>query len=423
LRALRRTRPRPPAAPLAILLRASSSAPTAAASVSLPPSCAAHVNLLDPELNVPPALWRRVSRGLWRERSHPLGALAARIAGAFPDFTVHAELPPIVDAAAAFDELLTPAAHPSRSRSDTFYVSRERLLRCHMTAHQPALLRASVTAAAAARAPFAGARFLMVGDVFRRDEIDATHSPVFHQLDGVRVFSGGELAAAAGRDEAAQRAHVLTDLQRALDALAAALFGAAAPRRWVEATFPFTAPSLEMEVQWEGRWLEVLGCGEIRGEILARAGLPPDARGWAFGLGLERLAMVLHGIPDIRLFWSEDARFTSQFAAAAGAGAGAPPVRFKPYSRQPPCLKDVTFWLPPGFHDNDLADLLRAEAGDVVEAVARLDEFTHPKTRRTSRCYRITYRHMDRTLTNAEVDELQARVRARIVEKLGGELR
>ena len=378
----------------------------------VPPACAS-----GPGCNVSPALWSRVGRGLHRDGGHPLGAVAAAVRAHFAGFAVFDDLAPVVSVADNFDALLTPADHASRARTDTFYVDGGRVLRCHMTAHQTPLLRAGER------------QFLMVGDVFRRDEIDATHFPVFHQADGVRVWTADELAAGGGVD-------VLADLRGALDGLASALFGADAERRWVDATFPFTQPSLEMEVKFQGRWLEVLGCGEIRAEILARCGLPPGARGWAFGLGLERLAMVLFGVPDIRLFWTDDARFHEQFRAplaareaarssgggGGGGGGGAWPT-FKPYSRQPPCYKDISFWLPAGFHDNDLFDVIRGAAGDAVEAVARTDEFTHPRSGRVSRCFRITYRDMDRTLTNAEVDATQARVRALVEQRLGAELR
>ena len=83
--------------------------------------------------------------------------------------------------------------------------------------------------------------------------------------------------------------------------------------RWVDCYFPFTHPSWELEVLHEGQWLEVLGCGIVEQEILAGAAAAGDKVGWAFGLGLERLAMRLYRIPDIRLFWSNDSGFTSQF--------------------------------------------------------------------------------------------------------------
>lgn len=95
--------------------------------------------------------------------------------------------------------------------------------------------------------------------------------------------------------------------------------------------------------------------------------------GWAFGLGLERLAMILFSIPDIRLFWSTDPRFLDQFSESKGI------VTFKPFSRYPPCVKDVSFWLPQGedqppWHENDFCDLVRDVAGDLVETVRQVSE-------------------------------------------------
>lgn len=105
--------------------------------------------------------------------------------------------------------------------------------------------------------------------------------------------------------------------------------------------------------------------------------------GWAFGLGLERLAMILFSIPDIRLFWSQDPRFTSQFSAEKGI------VTFKPYSKHPECKKDVSFWLPQGvdaveWHENDFCDAVRDVAGDLVETVAKVSLSASCKLRGSS---------------------------------------
>ncbi len=168
--------------------------------------------------------------------------------------------------------------------------------------------------------------------------------------------------------------------------------------------------------------MEVLGCGVIHKGVMKNAGLE-EMTGWAFGLGLERLAMILYSIPDIRLFWSEDPRFLSQFEDAADDKA----VTFSSYSKYPPCFKDVSFWLPdaPGstFCHNDVNEIVRNVAGDLVEQVKILDSFQHPKTKRLSHCYRITYRSMDRNLSNAEVDKLQDMVRDELDSKAGVELR
>ncbi|OXH45871.1 phenylalanyl-tRNA synthetase alpha chain [Cryptococcus neoformans] len=180
-------------------------------------------------------------------------------------------------------------------------------------------------------------------------------------------------------------------------------------------------------------------------KTLDEAGVP-DKAGWAFGLGLERLAMVLFSIPDIRLFWTTDQRFHSQFSHGQI-------TTFKPYSRYPECYKDMSFWLPVGslgslgslgagaeggdaaagvsaaggkgrvFHENDYFEIVREVAGDLVETVSLIDEFTHPKTNRQSRCYRLNYRHMDRSLSNEEVNALQEEVQKRVVQEMRVEMR
>jgi phenylalanyl-tRNA synthetase alpha chain len=200
--------------------------------------------------------------------------------------------------------------------------------------------------------------------------------------------------------------------------------------RWVDAYFPFTEPSFELEIFFNDKWMEVLGCGVIQQEILNQSGRGHDEIGWAFGLGLERLAMVLFDIPDIRLFWSNDERFHKQFARGGI-------VKFEPYSKYPSCYKDISFWTDKrnnnasdktdssssSFHPNDLHELVRNVAGDLVEKVELVDQFVHPKTNRTSSCFRIFYRSMDRSLTNEEIDSLQDQVRFLVAEKLQVELR
>lgn len=187
--------------------------------------------------------------------------------------------------------------------------------------------------------------------------------------------------------------------------------------RWIEATFPWTTPSFEVEVFFRGKWLEILGCGVIYQPTLDNANVS-NKLGWAFGLGLERIAMVLYSIPDIRLFWSQDPRFLSQFKQGEI-------TTFKPYSKYPACFKDVSFWLPEGqtLHENDFCDLVRDVAGDVVEDVKLIDDFTHPKTNRKSLCYRINYRSMDRSLSNDEANSLNAQVVSCLRDRFRVEIR
>lgn len=200
--------------------------------------------------------------------------------------------------------------------------------------------------------------------------------------------------------------------------------------RWIEAYFPFTSPSWELEVLWQGDWLELLGCGVTKQDVLINAGVP-DQIGWAFGAGLERIAMLLFSIPDIRLFWSKDPRFLNQFLDTETVNT------FVPFSKYPECCKDVSFWLRSSsssagggmrsnaqdFHENDVMEIVRDVGSDLVEDVRLVDDFVHPVSRRKSLCYRVTYRSLERTLRNEEVNQLHGSVRKQLVERLGVELR
>lgn len=155
----------------------------------------------------------------------------------------------------------------------------------------------------------------------------------------------------------------MADLQQLLSGLAKHLFGEDSSITWREDYFPFTEPSYELEVLFQNsKWLEVLGCGVIHKDVMKNSGKEGQL-GWAFGLGLERLAMVLFDIPDIRLFWSQDERFIQQFKDGVI-------TKFCPYSKYPLCYKDVSFWLPrdsvtdlgddvkiTGFHSNDVYEV------------------------------------------------------------------
>merc|ERR1712176_452768 len=229
-------------------------------------------------------------------------------------------------------------------------------------------------------------------------------------MGGVKLFPKHESHSLSGEEwlESAECKAIADDLKKTLEGLMDHLFGPV-EKKWSTDYFPFTDPSLECEILYNGEWLEVLGCGVIHTEVLDMSGRG-DRRGWAFGLGLERLAMILFKIPDIRLFWTDDERFHSQFKAGQI-------TKFKSYSKYPPCYKDIAFWLPEsGLEENDFFELARGIAGDLVEKIDLTDEFTNPKTNRTSKCYRITYRSMDRSLTDDEINALQNQLREKVAD-------
>ncbi|KAK6360303.1 Phenylalanyl-trna synthetase [Orbilia blumenaviensis] len=428
----------------------------------------------DSHTNIPRTLLPYLTRNLHLTKNHPISNTRLIIESLFPPSTYarYNTLPPVVTVAQNFDCLGFPQDHVGRSRSDTYYVNKYTVLRTHTSAHQAEKFR---TLEKEGRSGY-----LISADVYRRDAIDRSHYPVFHQMEGAKLFDRRGRSSAEVVDEVlkdlegmeqpnvevvescplfeeegnpvqTEKGHsreeaeaVGKHLQRQLELMVSKVFSEAALAagdaaaakekvkvRWVSAYFPFTSPSYELEVLWNGEWLEVLGCGVIRQDLLDYAGRK-ESIGWAFGLGLERIAMLMYGIPDIRLFWSGDERFTNQFKEGVAK-------RFEAFSKYPQCFKDVAFWLGEGrgagaaggsgvvggeeFHENDFMELVRGIGGDLVEDVKLIDQFTHPKTGRKSMCYRINYRSLERTLTNEEVDELQAKVRSQLEEKMGVQLR
>jgi len=345
----------------------------------------------DPHNNVSDYIYQRLGINLHQRPDHPLGILKNVIGDYFDSkfrnnsFKRFDDIHPIVSTFENFDSVLVPKDHISRSVNDTYYVNADSVLRCHTSAHQHEKLKGGEK------------QFLVTGDVYRRDTIDATHFPVFHQMEGVRVFDAAEL----NSDHLSEVEVVSKELKETLEGLAQHLFGEV-EMRWVDAYFPFTEPSFELEIFFNGEWLEVLGCGVMQQSILEDSG-NAGKKAWAFGLGLERLAMVLFDIPDIRLFWSDDPRFSNQFKAQMFRAGGVGMKKFKSYSKYPPCLKDVSFWLPEkvtNFTENNLCELVRGVAGNLVEEVKLIDEFHNSKTGKTSNCFRIVYRSMERSLTD-----------------------
>ncbi|XP_038069071.1 phenylalanine--tRNA ligase, mitochondrial-like [Patiria miniata] len=389
----------------------------------------------DDMTTVTPKIISRVGQNLHNQKHHPLCLIKERITDFFygaylnrrgnPLFSVYDNISPVVTMQQNFDSLTTPKDHISRQKGDNYYINRDYMLRAHTSAHEHELVKAGLDA------------FLVTGDVYRRDEIDASHYPVFHQLEAVRLYTPHELfdkcddknlrlfeSSPGCRTVEKQGQHTLEavklveyELKNTLVSCMKHLFREDLESRWIEAEFPFTHPSWELEIKFQGEWLEVLGSGIMSHQLLDSAGAG-DKIGYAFGVGLERLAMILYDIPDIRLFWSEDERFLSQFKVQDPTK-----VKFKPFSKYPPLIQDLSFWCPDEYTSNDFYDLVRTVAGDLVEQVSLVDEFQHPKTERTSRCYRIVYRSMEKTLTKEEAGDMHISIGRTAQERLGLEMR
>jgi phenylalanyl-tRNA synthetase alpha chain len=188
-----------------------------------------------------------------------------------------------------FDSLNTPKWHPSRDMHDSFYTKAGGVLRTHTTAFQVRAMRHQKTP------PI---RAMTSGRCYRRDEIDATHFPIFNQLDVIAI----------------DQAISFADLKWTLDRLIRALLGQDVKLRFRPSFFPFTTPSAEVDVFYRERWMELLGSGMIRPEVLRNGELDPDRyQGFAFGMGIDRLTMARYGIDDIRLLYANEESFLAQF--------------------------------------------------------------------------------------------------------------
>ena len=186
-----------------------------------------------------------------------------------------------------FEALNTPPDHPARDMQDTFYLPDGNLLRTHTSSVQIRYMEKE-------EPPI---RVVAPGRVYRRDDVDATHSAVFHQIELLAIDEG----------------LTFTDLKGTVKIFLQSIFGEL-PIRFRASYFPFTEPSAEVDLQWKGRWLEVMGCGMVDPNVLKSVGYDPEVySGFAAGFGVERFAMVLHQIDDIRRLYNSDLRFLQQF--------------------------------------------------------------------------------------------------------------
>ncbi|WP_121964645.1 hypothetical protein [Myroides sp. N17-2] len=342
--------------------------------------------------NIPQSILDKRNLKLHNNKLHPICQLKEKIQLYFEGFTLVDNISEVVTLKENFDDLLVPLDHPARSMNDTYYMDAEHVLRTQTSAHQNSLLKQGYD------------KFIVTGDVYRKDTIDRTHYPVFHQIEGVKLLPKGSDA--------------LQDLKNTLEGLIQHLYPGK-EYRFLDDHFPFTSPSIQLEVWQNGDWMEVLGAGVIHTQILDNCDI--DATGWAFGLGLDRLLLSYCNIPDIRYIWSEDERFLSQFRSGL--------TQFKEYSKYPPVHKDISFWVADykenreGNWDqyNNLCEIIREEAEDIIENISLLDKFS--KDGKTSLAYRVSYRSNDRTLHNEEINEKQNRIRTVLATQFDIELR
>ena len=219
---------------------------------------------------------------------HPITQTIERIESLFSQMGFEvAEGPEVEDDFHNFEALNIPAHHPARAMHDTFYFDENTLLRTHTSSVQIRFMKEH-------KPPV---RFIASGRVYRHDS-DMTHTPMFHQVEGLMIDEGINFAELKGL--------MINFLEH--------FFEKKLEIRFRPSYFPFTEPSAEVDIMGENGWLEVLGCGMVHPKVLANIGVDSERyNGIAFGMGVERLAMLRHGIDDLRIFFENDMRFLEQF--------------------------------------------------------------------------------------------------------------
>lgn len=338
---------------------------------------------------------------LTKKEHSPVKILADQVINlpSFIDFDL-VDFSRIVTVEENFDLLNSPADHPSRRETDTYYLTGKDILRTHTTTMWPYYLRNPEVLEKLKNQGSVGA--LSTGIVFRKDEIDHKHFPAFHQVDALYLCT--------------KTKKIITqkDLEAVQVQMAKSLFGEDIEYKFEVDSFPFTDPSVQIEVKFNGNWMELNGSGLVHKKVLENLGIDPEIyNGWAFGFGIERLAMVKFEIPDIRIFWSQDPRITSQFKDINS--------KYKEVSKYPPITRDISFIIDKSVNLNNYYELVRDEAGDLVEQVELTDQYENDEKfgkDKKSYTFHIIYRSLEKTLTDVEVNAIHDK----ITEKTKGEL-
>lgn len=322
----------------------------------------------------------------------------------FKDFDL-LDIPRVVTVQDDFDVLNTPKDHPSRRETDTYYLTDKDILRTQMTVMWPYYLRNEEILERLKTDGHIEA--MAAGIVFRKDEIDKKHFPAFHQIDFLYICR---------RD---QKIIDVKDLENVQAESIKTIFGDKVEYRFLEDTFPFTDPSIQVEIMFNGDWLEVTGAGLVHKECLKNFGIDSEVyNGWAFSFGIDRLAMLKMEINDIRVLWSEDPKITGQFKDINS--------KFKEVSKYPETSRDISFIIDKNINLNNYYEIVRDFAENLIEEVKLLDEYEDENkfgADKKSYTFRITYRSPERTLTSEEVNKIQEEIREETKKELNAVLR
>lgn len=330
---------------------------------------------------------------LSRTKGSPVESIIKRIINVprLIDFDL-IDTPEIISSKVVFDLFNFPKDHVARSSSDTYYINDEYILRPHTSLMWKYYL--DIPTVVEQIKTYGSAGVLSYGKTYRKDEVDWQHSNVFHQIDGLYIKH---------KDHGVATQKELEDV---LIEIAQSLYGKDIQYRFNIDQFPYTDPSLEMEIAWGDEWIEILGGGIVHPNVVRNLGLDPEQySGWAVGFGVDRLAMIKIRLPDIRLLRSLDSRVTDQLQDIDHI--------YELVSKYPPVIRDISFIVHKNEFDlNSYYEAVREVVGaDMIEEVKLLDEYedsTKFGFGKKSYTFRMMYRNLERTLTNAEVDTLHS---------------
>ncbi len=316
------------------------------------------------------------------------------------------ETPEVITPDVVFDLFNFPKDHPARSASDSYFLDDNHVLRPHTSLMWKYYLDLPDVRERLEKDGSIGV--LSFGKCYRRDEIDWQHSNILHQIDGFFVI----------RKDIKTLGQ--TDLEAILLEVAQSLYGNDVKYSFIVDHFPYTDPSLEMNIELNGQMVEILGAGIAHPNVIKNLGIDPEKyNAWAFGFGSDRLAMIKQQIPDIRLLYSNDERVTKQLADLDHV--------FQPVSKYPPVIRDISFIVDKSFDLNSYYELIREIAGsEMVEEVKLLDQYENEEKfgkDKISYTFRTIYRSLDRTLTNEEVDAKHKKLEEITIEKFGAVVR
>jgi phenylalanyl-tRNA synthetase alpha chain len=296
------------------------------------------------------------------------------------------EIPEVIPTTILFDLFDFAQDHPARSKSDTYYMDEKNVLRTHDTVMWYYYLNHPDIKKDIEEKKDLGV--LCFGKVYRKDEIDRRHMNIFHQMGALFL------------QDDSKGIMPIEKLKEVLSEIVETLFGKNVEYRFLDDTFPYTDPSLQIEVMINDQWIEIMGGGMAKKSVLEKMGLT-GYNGWAFGFGLERLATISMEVPDIRLFWSEDERVKKQLKLGN---------KYVEVSKYPKAERDISFIVHKSFIPNDYFDIIREIGGNMVEEVSLMDKYENESKfgkDKISYTYHITYRSPDKTLTSEEIEEVQ----------------